>query len=706
MGWLGTKDGRLGPYTVEDRLASGGMAEVFVAHREGPHGFKKRVALKRILPELATDPAFVSLFIDEARLAARLDHPHIVQVFDFGEYDGELVLVMELVEGTHLGRLLRAANLRNERLPLDQVLEIMSQAAHALAHAHTFRDEDGKPLGIVHRDVSPSNLLLTGSGFVKLSDFGIARAVTNVVNTGGGQVKGKLGYMSPEQVHAKVLTDRSDVFTLAAVFSELLSGVPLFGGGDDLRVLLRISNVDLSGLEAGGRQLPKDVLSLLQSSLARVPSDRPSAHAFAERLDDMIVRRGGHGRPGRIAALLERYGLSNGQVDTGALTPVGGQPTAVAVPQAVNTTVTDGVPAGFGGGVSYRVKLDRTSSAPLVSKAPPAPGSASASSQAPARGPSLPPDDGQVLGPLTFPNVVELITAGDVAGTAFVSKDGGDFVRLPSLPEFARFVTSPAFQWRIGAVSDAKRRGSLERGALLPVAHQIAVRRETGMLQLADGERQKRIYFVDGKPDYVASTNTRELLGEYLVSTGRCLRMEVEMALAVLDQHNGRIGDALVSLGVMRPVELFHALHDQVRHRYLEAFRWRKGEWAFVPLATSNEETLPVAPNHEELLREAACRTDLTALQEMLVPLSDERVLTNSSAPVPLARYAAPAAWMRILDVPTPTRVSELLERNVRSSQAEAEQVQRALYFGLSCEVLRLEGVKTTTSLEPPGQSP
>jgi serine/threonine-protein kinase len=171
----------------------GGMAEVFVATRIGPHGFEKRIALKRILPQYAVEPDFVDMFIDEARLAARLDHPNIVHVFDFGAEDGSFFIAMELVSGTNVNQLLRAIAAHDEQVPLEVMLNVALEASSALAYAHSVEDDDGRPLGVVHRDVSPANLLLTRNGHVKLSDFGIARAETFERRTQTGELRGKLG---------------------------------------------------------------------------------------------------------------------------------------------------------------------------------------------------------------------------------------------------------------------------------------------------------------------------------------------------------------------------------------------------------------------------------------------------------------------------------------------------------------------------------
>ncbi len=214
---------RLGPYELIQRLATGGMAEVYLARRAGPHGFQKLVAVKRILPQLARDLDFVAMFVDEARMCARLAHPNIVQVFDFGEHEEELYMAMEYVDGTTGARLIRAAAGANEELPLEVSLHVALSILRGLEYAHAAKDDHGRPLHLVHRDVSPGNVLIDRTGAVKLTDFGIARATEFERRTDAGQLKGKLGYMSPEQVVGKELDARSDLFTLGIVLAEMIT---------------------------------------------------------------------------------------------------------------------------------------------------------------------------------------------------------------------------------------------------------------------------------------------------------------------------------------------------------------------------------------------------------------------------------------------------------------------------------------------------
>lgn len=275
----------LGPYELGERLGLGGMAEVFVAYRAGPHGFAKKVALKRILPELAQDARFVAMFCDEARISAPLCHPNIVQVIDFGESHGELFMAMEYVEGVSLAKLLRYVSGRRERFPLGAALFIAHEVLSGLSFAHEACDEQGNPLSIVHRDVSPGNVLIGRAGDVKLADFGIVRSAYVDRRTYPGELKGKVGYMSPEQVMGVEVDPRSDLFTVGIILSEMLIARPLFSGQNEFDILTKIYEADLSALERYGADLPLSAREVLRQALSKAPSDRfASARDFAAAL--------------------------------------------------------------------------------------------------------------------------------------------------------------------------------------------------------------------------------------------------------------------------------------------------------------------------------------------------------------------------------------------------------------------------------------
>ena len=217
-----------GPFRLLARLGRGGMAETFIAERVGPAGFAKRVCLKRILGDLGTDAEFVRLFQNEARLAAHLDHPNVVTTFDFGEIGGTWWMSMQLVDGLDLRSLVAGLRARSQPLPREVALFVVRELAKALSYAHGLELPDGSPAHVVHRDVSPSNVLVSYDGAVKLADFGIAKAATSDLRTQTGVMRGKPSYMAPEQALAKPVDARADLFALGVVLYELLAGVRPF----------------------------------------------------------------------------------------------------------------------------------------------------------------------------------------------------------------------------------------------------------------------------------------------------------------------------------------------------------------------------------------------------------------------------------------------------------------------------------------------
>jgi serine/threonine-protein kinase len=284
---------RLGEYELVRRIATGGMAEVYEARRPGPRGFAKRVALKRILPQLARDDRLLRMFCAEARVHAALQHPNLVSVLDFGEADGELYLVLEYVDGVSLAEVLRAAAVREATIELGPALHVAREVATGLAYAHDYRDEGDVPLGVVHRDVAPNNILLGRAGEVKLADFGIVHSAWSEVRTAPGELRGKIGYMSPEQSAGGAVEARSDLFSLGVVLAEMLLGVPLIPGKTDLEGLKNLHSRNWESLSELRAKAPSAVVDLLVRLLAKSPSDRPATAAIVARELDKLAS--GHG---------------------------------------------------------------------------------------------------------------------------------------------------------------------------------------------------------------------------------------------------------------------------------------------------------------------------------------------------------------------------------------------------------------------------
>jgi serine/threonine-protein kinase len=263
---------KLDRYHLVRRLAAGGMAEVYLGQRVGPSGFQKRVAIKFLMPSLAADPAFLEMFLDEARLVAMFHHPNLVEIFDVGEIDGRICMVMEYIDGGSLAQLLRQATSQGVRCPPVVALAILAQACDGLESAHAFKNPaTGESLGFVHRDISPHNLLLTREGLVKVADFGIAKSTTNLHVTSATELKGKLSYMAPEQIHRSEVDRRVDVWALGVVLFELLSGRRLFSGGNEAQLIRAVIEAPL---EDAILEVSEDLRPIVRAALERDPDRR------------------------------------------------------------------------------------------------------------------------------------------------------------------------------------------------------------------------------------------------------------------------------------------------------------------------------------------------------------------------------------------------------------------------------------------------
>src|SRR5256885_1954471 len=294
-----------GRYTLVERLATGGMAEVFKAKIVSGHGFEKMLVIKRILPHLAADKTFVAMFIDEAKLTAQLVHPKIVQVTDFGEVDRQYFIALEYVDGFDALALLRSSAQRQVRLPVPICMFIAMEVLDALDYAHNAKDAEGRLMRIVHRDISPSNVFISRRGDVKLGDFGIAHAQERESKTQAGTLKGKYGYMSPEQVTGGALDARSDVFAVGIVLAEMMMGRRLFTAPNDLDVLLMVRDGRLDRLDKYGHDLPPALDRIVRRALKRALGQRyRSAAELRDELQDYLFSTGTRVGSGELRAFV------------------------------------------------------------------------------------------------------------------------------------------------------------------------------------------------------------------------------------------------------------------------------------------------------------------------------------------------------------------------------------------------------------------
>ncbi|MBI5549618.1 MAG: serine/threonine protein kinase, partial [Deltaproteobacteria bacterium] len=281
----------IGKYRLLRKIATGGMAEVYLAQTSGPAGFQKTLVLKRILPHLAEDANFVQMFLNEARLAALLNHPNIVQIFDLGEADDSHYIAMEYIDGPNLRTLCRKAAEAGKTVPTEHSARIISLACEGLNYAHDFSD-NGSPLNLIHRDISPDNILLSRTGAVKVVDFGIAKAANQGHITKTGTLKGKLAYMPPEQLRGKPLDRRADVFALGVVLYEMIAGMKPFDATSEIAAMQAILHDPPTPLDERRPDCPAELVIIVEWALEKDRENRyPDCRAMQRDLEQFLISR-------------------------------------------------------------------------------------------------------------------------------------------------------------------------------------------------------------------------------------------------------------------------------------------------------------------------------------------------------------------------------------------------------------------------------
>jgi len=640
-----------GRYTLVQRLATGGMAEVFKAKILSAHGFEKLLVIKRILPNLAADKTFVSMFIDEAKLTAQLVHPKIVQVTDFGEVNGQYFIALEFVDGFDGLALLRSAAQKQVRLPVPICMFVAMEVLDALDYAHNAKDVDGKPMHLVHRDISPSNVFISQRGDVKLGDFGIAHAQERESKTQAGTLKGKYGYMSPEQVVGGELDGRSDLFAVGIVLAEMLMGKRLFTAQNDLDVLLMVRDGRLDRFEKYGKDIPKGLEPIVRRGLAKNPDERfQTAAEFRGALHDLEFN----------------FGLRVGPSDVGLLASDLFDKNPEAVERLKEHSrrweiKSDDAPARRHGGYAPSHKgeggrLDETSipidmddtdtgSSDEGESSPAATVVVAALDDALAKSMSLveldqyatqAPDSAPGLAPISIDNLAgELDTPSPLGhptplpNTSTYRARGGSGLRpiLVGLASGEHQASQAAHAAKPGSEPSAQpeHSGDLLLISTMRVIADLAVTAETGLVRFANGQLVKDVYLVNGAPESVNSNMTGDRFGEYLVTRGFLRPSDLERALAEMPRFSGKLGESLVGLGFMKPLDVFRLLSQQVRERVMELFTWTEGEFSFFHGLENPVAAFPLGLNSFEILGAGVLALSYDFLASRFAPLTGFR---------------------------------------------------------------------------------
>jgi serine/threonine protein kinase len=294
-------------FKIIRKLDAGGMAEVYHAEQESIEGFRKTVAVKKVLPHLVQNEKFLRMFLDEARLSLRMSHANVVQVFNVAKAGGSYYVIMEFVDGVNLKGIMEFMRARGTLIPVEQAVFISIETCKGLQYAHTLHDSNGRALGIVHRDVSPPNILISKQGEVKLVDFGLAKAVDQLEHTDPGVVKGKFSYLSPEAVEGQVVDCRTDIFAAGILLYEMLTGRRLFQGKNDYETVQQVRVAEIPPLSRLNPAVPRDLERIVQRALARDVKQRyQSAQEFGDDLYQFLFSHGLRVTPFSIADMVKQ----------------------------------------------------------------------------------------------------------------------------------------------------------------------------------------------------------------------------------------------------------------------------------------------------------------------------------------------------------------------------------------------------------------
>jgi serine/threonine-protein kinase len=677
---------RFGDYVVERLLGVGGMAEVFVARREGLHGFQKRVAIKRILPQLAHDPRLVAMFCDEARIQAALSHPSLVEVFDFGEHDGVPFIALEYVDGLSGADLIARVAARKRTVELGPALTIVRDVVHALAYVHRATDDDGLPMGIVHRDVAPSNILVGRMGQVKLGDFGIVRSTLIDVRTVPGELKGKVGYVSPEQALGMPLDGRSDLFSLSVVLAELLLCQPLFAGDSELEVLQSLQRGNLRRLRTDGGHIPPVVREIVIKGLSRWPEQRyQSATELSDAIEDAAAELGVSLGAHVLCEWLEDLGLLALSSDV-RQKPVSMEPRRRPRSEEFIETValvageSEAPPASILEAIRELCPENDSDVPDLLAHAVSVPRSNEVTYRIQRSG-------GAVLGPLALAEVLEMLATGRLAIDAAVSRSGGAFMAVPTMVELGRMLARPAYRFHEPIALHTNERWAVRLEHTPGLVFDITRRRRTGMLCARRGSEQVRLWFVDGAPVYSSSTDPRELLGSRLGEVDGLPRKQVDGAVESAWRRGERLGTRLVNLGLCTAERIDAALREQAWRRLVALFRFRVGELSFVGGARHGEDPLHFAEPLAFIA--SALLTAYSADEVANVIETVERGGTLQLAWESGRVLALPREEAAALEAARPgVSLRRLMQVGVRGATFDARAARRAALVGLASGAL------------------
>lgn len=542
-----------GGYTLLERIAVGGMAEIFLAIEERltkndtanntpspmKPGESRQVVMKRMLPTMVHDESPKKLFEQEIILSQKVLHPNIITVLDHGTDEGLPFLILEFLPGMDLWKFTRVFTREGKSLGPELSVFVVRKLLLALHAIHQSKDDDGNPLRIIHRDVSPSNLLLSRYGDIKLSDFGIAQVADHPL-TPHEPTRGKLGYLAPEQVRGEPAYEHADVFSAGVILAELLIQKPLFTGGSELAILLAIRDAQIKPFEDRADTLPPGLSEVVKKALQKNPKDRfSSAIEFANALAPFVK----HPEPSLVLELAHLVEYAMGKMQ-----------------EHKRSTSANNIP---------KIEQPLTQDTPLFEF-------------------FVRDLHGVERGPYALAKMIEAITTRELGPEDRV-RHGTTYHKIKELSMLARHLPTGSLATgnldkttrpQEAMVNATKVWNLLTASVSQPLAY-VAGNKASGLLLCEQGNVRKEVYVTDGAPEFVSSNVAGELLGEFLISHAILSRGELDMALAVMPRFEGRLGDTLIALGLVEPMFLFQQIAIQVHEKLMDLFTWTHGSCSF-----------------------------------------------------------------------------------------------------------------------------
>ncbi len=599
-----------GKYELLRKIGSGGMAEIYKARMSGPGGFEKIVVIKKILPSLDSNEDFIAMFVAEAKLTATLQHANIVQIFELGDVDGQHYIAMEHVDGHDLLQVLRRCRELDRLIPPELAVYIIAELCKGLHHAHNARDARGNPLDIIHRDVSPSNVLISRDGEVKIMDFGVARARrAGARQTRTGVLKGKMGYMSPEQVVGDPFDHRVDIFSLGILLFESLTSRRLFLADTELKTLIRIRDVQIEDrVLSHSPWLPPRLRPILRKGLARLPQDRYASalemhDALVEELFDVGVRADAR----RLGAFMRELFADQPGGGMDSLSPREGfvepstdpdaQHSPLMAPEFASSETVQGRKQPLV--LAPSVRQEELPEVLAVADAPPVPiEELPAAQELEDAEFALRDTNGGVFGPVQWANFLRMLRNRSVGEDEQVSINGGEWRPLRDLTRL-REIAPEDFP---RGVTDVSHRGRSSQLTFPRIVFDLFQGRKTGILSVWRECTSKEVFFKRGQPRHITSSIKDELFGAILIEKGLLGREQLQEALEHAQQIGARLGDALISQQRMHPGEISRLLSHQLQEKFLELFSWEEGFFAFHEGAHPPTEVAPIELDTPQLI--------------------------------------------------------------------------------------------------------